>query len=109
MKLTEYQKEFLLENFFRDEKFAGWRNIAEKLIENGSCIVPGNECIWKGGIGNFISTKPSDSAVGCLEYVFSLRYFLSSNYFEEVKDYRLEELTIQKIQTERKLNELKQL
>lgn len=82
MKLTEKQITFLLETFFENSRYAGWRNIGKKLLETGSCIVPGNCCIWIGGIGNFIKTKNSDIAVDCLEYSFDLDYFLTSKFFK---------------------------
>ena len=53
-KLDKTQVDFLLEYFFKDESFVGWRNIGERLIENGSCIIAGIGCPWKGRIGNFI-------------------------------------------------------
>ena len=52
-KLTEHQINFLLK-FFENKEYSGWKNIATKLIETGSCIVAGDKCIWNGGIGNFI-------------------------------------------------------
>ena len=36
--ITDNQKEFLLEYFFKNEKYAGWRNIAIKLIEEGHML-----------------------------------------------------------------------
>jgi hypothetical protein len=47
-KLTNYQKEFILNYFFKDEKYAGWRNIGTTLLEDGECVVAGTECIWIG-------------------------------------------------------------
>lgn len=57
INLTENQKEFLLDNFFKLGDYYGWKNIATKLLENGVCVVAGGECIWRGGIGNFITSK----------------------------------------------------
>ena len=31
-KLTENQKDFILQNFFKNESFAGWKNIANNLL-----------------------------------------------------------------------------
>lgn len=76
----------LLLLFFENEKYPGWRNIAEKLIDNGSCTVAGNECLWIGGIGNFITTKPDENAYDCLLYTFDLETFKKSKWFEEVKE-----------------------
>uniref|UniRef100_UPI002029434B hypothetical protein n=1 Tax=Caballeronia sp. ATUFL_F2_KS42 TaxID=2921765 RepID=UPI002029434B len=62
MKLTENQKNFILDTFFKMNTSAvGWRGIAEKLIDSGNCIVAGDIPIWMGGIGNYIKTKSSDS------------------------------------------------
>lgn len=82
MKITTIQKEFLLKSFFKNEKYAGWRNVAEKLIDTGKCITSGTECIWNGGIGNYISLKPADGAVDCSEYTFNLKSFLQSGWFK---------------------------
>ena len=100
MKLTENQKEFLLK-FFHDKKFAGWKNIAESLLETGSCIVAGDECIWKGGIGNFIDTKSAPNLIGCSEYTFDVKNFMTSEWYKE-------SLTTYKIETSIKLNELEE-
>lgn len=87
-KLTTPQKEFLLQHFFRHHKYAGWKNIAESLLEFGKTIVAGNDCIWKGGIGNFItlSEAPKDS-VDCVVYEFYLESFLQSEWLKEVVSY----------------------
>jgi len=69
-KITEYQKKFLLQNFFSLPEYPGWLNIATKLIESGRCIVAGHGCIWKGGIGNFIKTEPAEDAIDCTLYTF---------------------------------------
>jgi hypothetical protein len=80
--ITFNQRQFLL-TFFTNEEFAGYRNIAEKLLNTGQCIVAGKECIWKGGIGNFIKTSNAEEAVDCLLYEFDLEYFLSSEWYKE--------------------------
>lgn len=84
--LTENQISFLLEYFFKAEEFAGWKNIATKLLNTGSCIVAGKKCIWIGGIGNFIKTKDAENAVDCLLYEFDLEYFLSSAWYNEISN-----------------------
>ena len=84
--LTKHQVEFLLEYFFKNERYAGWRGIATKLIENGKCIVAGDECIWKGGIGNFVKTNETSLAEGCLEYTFDVISFVENSlWFKEIK------------------------
>lgn len=98
----------LLLLFFKNEKYPGWKNIAEKLIDTGECIVSGNECIWKGGIGNFISTKPAENAIDCSLYTFNLNSFKTSEYYKETKDNYLEELNLQKTELEKQLLQLQQ-
>lgn len=83
--LTTHQRNFLLEYFFKNEKYAGWRNIANNLLNIGTCIVPGKECIWVGHIGNFITTKPAANAVDCIEYSFDLVYFLNSAWYRDIR------------------------
>lgn len=83
-KLTDNQKEFILQ-FFKHGEYAGSRFIAIKLIDTGQCIVAGTECIWRGGIGNFIKTSPAENTVECSLYEFDLEYFLRSEWFKEVQ------------------------
>ena len=87
--LTAIQKELLIEHLFRDERHPGWRTIATKLLDTGKCIVAGRECIWQGGIGNFIETKEAEGAVDCSEYSFDLDDFLTSNYFKDVYNHHV--------------------
>jgi|SRR6187402_854634 len=84
INLTSNQLTFLLEYFFKNESYAGWRSIATKLLDNGNCIVAGKDCIWKGGVGNFIKTKEAEDLIDCCEYIFDLEYFLSSEWFKEI-------------------------
>ena len=84
--MTQIQKDFLLEYFFKNESYAGWKNIAVKLLDYGKCIVAGNNCIWVGGIGNFIKTNHADDLVNCLEYTFDLEYFLSSEWYKQISN-----------------------
>ena len=86
MNLTEYQKEFLLEYFFKNEKFPGWKIIATYLLEKGECIVAGIGDIWCGGIGNFIKITNAKNAVDCLLYEFDLEYFLSTEWYKEISN-----------------------
>ncbi len=109
MKITENQKEFLLNYFFKNESFAGWKNIATKLIESGSCIVAGTDCIWKGGIGNFIQIDNAEEAIDCLKYTFSLKYFLSSEWFKEIHNSYIAELAQEKRKIEEKYFEITNL
>lgn len=107
MKLTEKQITFLLETFFENSHYAGWRNIGRKLLETGSCIVPGSCCIWIGGIGNFIKTKDSDIAVDCLEYSFDLDNFLTSAFFKHDFSSYVDKLDLDRKEIEKKLEDMK--
>lgn len=107
--LTEYQKTFLIDTFFKNENYAGWRNIATKLVENGRCLVAGTECIWKGGIGNFIKTEEAKNAVDCTEYYFDLEYFLTSSFFKEYKEQKYNKLVLEKQVLEKECRELEML
>lgn len=93
MNLTESQKKFILSTFFESDKYPGARSIGDKLLTNGKVIVAGDKCIWIGGIGNFIQTKETTEAIGCIEYNFDLDTFLSSNWFKEMKDLHIKELS----------------
>jgi len=105
-KLTENQINFLLEYFFKTEKFAGWKNIAVKLLNSGSCIVAGKECIWHGGIGNFIKTKNEESAIDCLLYEFNLEQFLSTEWYKEISNQYISILSDKKRRIETEYNDI---
>lgn len=107
--LTENQKTFLLNYFFKNETYAGWKNIATKLLINGSCIVAGTDCIWKGGIGNFIQVNNTEEFVDCVKYKFDLEDFLSSEWFKEIHNSYITELAQHKREMEEKYNEITQL
>jgi hypothetical protein len=89
-------KDFLLKFFYSGE-YAGWRNIATKLINEGECIVPSGYTIWVGGIGNFIKKSPTNLAIDCELYVFNKAEFFKSEWFKEEIS-REEELILTKIQ-----------
>lgn len=117
IKITENQKNFLLK-FFESDKYPGALSIGEKLITNGKCIVAGSNCIWKGGIGNFIKlSEPIDvDVVGCVEYSFDLDYFMTSEWYKEIKEEYLKELRaeykalcLKLLNKEIELEELKEL
>ena len=105
-KLTDFQKEFILKNFFENETYPGWRNIAIKLLEKGKCIVAGNGCIWIGGIGNFIKTETAKDAVDCTLYKFDLDYFLTSEWYKEIKNSYMSILSEKKIEIEKEFEEI---
>lgn len=83
--ITTYQENFIIEKFFKNENFAGWRNISEKLVQEQTVLTTCNHTdIWWGGVGNFITSYESDKGVGLWEYNFNLEGFLSSEWFKEV-------------------------
>jgi len=95
-KLSDQQMSFIMENFFNfhDDKYPGRKAIAFSLLQTGQCTVAGTDCIWKGGIGNFISTKPAENAVECSLYTFHMDEFLGSSWFREAQDRYLAELSL---------------
>jgi hypothetical protein len=108
-ELTAEQKNYLLEVFFYNDRFVGWKSIAEKLLEKGSCIVAGTECIWIGGIGNFIKVTPAEDTFGCSEYKFDLEYFLQSEWFKETKENSLTRLNRKVVELQTRYEELSNL
>jgi hypothetical protein len=105
-KLTDYQKKFLLEQFFKNEKYAGWKGIATHLLEQGRCVVAGDKCIWIGGIGNFIKTTDKKGFIDCIEYTFDLEAFLKSEWFRTTKQVELDTLLIAKKEIEKEYDEI---
>lgn len=81
--MDKVQKEWLLKTFFKNEKFPGWRGIAEKLIDTGKCVTTGN--IWIGGIGNFIESEKYEGGIDLIELSFDVELFCSkmNAYFME--------------------------
>lgn len=105
--LTDFQKEFILEQFFRINGFAGWRGIATALLETGQCIVGGKESIWSnGGIGNFIKTKDVEYAYNCILYQFDLEWFLTSAWYKQIVGDYYSRLEDEKINLDRKFKEI---
>lgn len=90
-KLNAAQKNFILNFFFPNVEFPGWKTVGEKLLDTGKCIVAGEKCIWLGGIGNFITVEPAEGAVGCSLYTFDIDNFLSSQLYIHTKDAYVEE------------------
>ena len=107
--LTENQREFLLNRFFQNSSYVGWKNVAEKLLDNGHCIVAGEDCIWIGNIGNFIQTSEAKDAVDCLLYEFNLKIFLTSEFYKENWENKVASLNADVIYSTIKYNEIKAL
>ena len=85
--MNKIQKNWLLETFFKRNSFTGWRGIAEKLIETGSCITTKqvDAVIWIGGIGNYIESEKYDGGVDLIKLTFDIKSFASEDngYFLE--------------------------
>jgi hypothetical protein len=82
-KLTDNQKEFIVNNFFYHNLVDGWK-VAMRLLTDGTCIVAGTSPLWVGGIGNFVKAEISEEAIGCLYYTFDLEAFLNSDWYREI-------------------------
>lgn len=108
-KLTQYQKNFFLNYFFKNEKIPTWELVATTLLESGQCIVAGHEPIWKGGVGNFIKTEDTRDAVGCLLYKFDLENFITSEWYKQIKDEYILDLEKNAIAIKRECQELSEL
>lgn len=108
-KLTFHQTEFLLTYFFKNNKYAGWRGIACKLLEKGKCVVAGTDCIWSGGVGNFIKTSNAEDAIGCTLYEFNLTEFLQSAWYLEVYNAYMNEMQSKLEALIRENNEIRDL
>lgn len=110
--MNENQKNWLLETFFKNEKFAGWRNIAEKLIDTGSCVTTKQgEDIWKGGIGNFIGSRDYDGGVDLIILTFELDNFCSRHnaFFMEYHNAHIEELVEESRKADNKLYDIREI
>lgn len=81
-RLSEYQIDFIINNFFILEEYAGSKTIASNLLTSGECVVAGKECIWnKSLIGYYIKSEEATGFVDCLLYKFDLDGFLKSDAF----------------------------
>ena len=85
-ELNPFLTDFILNNFFKNEKYAGWYNIATKLLKDGKCIVAGEgeHIFTKMAVSKFIKTSKSDIGIGCQLYEFDLKAFLNSDEFNEI-------------------------
>jgi hypothetical protein len=105
-KLSDKQKEFLLEHFFKNEKFSGWKNVATELLESGTCTVAGEERMWIGGIGNFIEIKVVENSFNCFLYKFDLESFLSSVWCRHDLNQHISALLNKKLEIEKEYKEM---
>jgi len=107
--MTNNQKEFLLEYFFKNQYYPGWKSIANKLLNTGKCIVAGNNCIWIEGIGNFIQVEKAEDAIDCSLYTFDLKNFLNSEWFKEIHNQYINILANKKKEIENEYKEITNL
>lgn len=105
IKLTENQKEFLL-TFFKLDNYAGWRHIATKLIDFGTCVVAGTDCIWNGCIGDFVTVSKAEGYFTCLRYNFNLIEFMSSGFYKSAVIQELNERLIKKNEADNLYHEI---
>jgi hypothetical protein len=106
--LTESQVKFILEKFFEPwtNKYPGAMNIGRSLLTKGTAVVPGENCIFVGGIGNFIECSKADDLFGCLLYKFKMESFLSSLFFHEVLEANIETLKEEQFKISTKIEDL---
>lgn len=89
-----FEDQFIFDTFFPLlDKYPGSRQIASSLVEIGNCIVPGESCIWVGGIGNFIKIKSEKDFYGCVRYVFDKENFMKSEWYKENLIHHIKELS----------------
>lgn len=79
--LSEFQKEFLLTNFFQNSDFPNWKSIGYKLLTTGSCIIAGTKRPWSGGVGNFIDMENAENTIGCSLCTFNSELFFRSAWY----------------------------
>lgn len=93
--MNNIQKDWILEKFFKNEEFLGWKNIADKLIDTGSCVttIQGKD-IWVGDIGNFIGKEPYNDGVDLIKLTFNPKEFCSFENKFFVEHYKRELLKL---------------
>ncbi len=104
--MTNNQKQFIKENFFKNDKYAGWSNIANELLDDGECIIAGDNKLWHGAIGNFIKISDAKGTVGCSLLTFDKESFLRSDWFQEYLIDKLKELARKREEFNKNFDEL---
>jgi len=104
--LSLEQKEFIREYFFNTDNYELWSDVANALLEIGTCVVPSMPTIWVGGIGNFIKITNTCNCVGCECYSFNLELFLESAFFNEYRNQYLDQLKEEKELLIKKIEEI---
>lgn len=88
-KLNDKQKEYLVEKYFvhevRNKALHGARNIGIKLIEEGTCVIPGNENYW-AHLG--VTEEVAEEFVGCIRLRLNINDLFNCATFKQYhKDY----------------------
>jgi hypothetical protein len=114
-QLTEYQKKFILDTFFKPlhYEYPGALNIGEVLLTEGGCVIPdtGTYIFKHSPLNQFNKVSKADSKkfIDCVEYTFDLNGFLDSWNLKRAVSKHYEELESQyQIQKQMK-NELFEL
>jgi hypothetical protein len=109
--LTQNQIDFIVNKYFapHKDKYAGAVNIGRKLLTQETVIVAGNDCIFNGGIGNFINTRKAENFVDCLEYKLDLYALRTSKMFFADWEDEFGRLTTELETTKEKINDMESL
>ena len=88
-KLNDKQKKYLVEKYFvdtvRSRDLDGADNIGMKLIEEGTCIIPGDENYWEH-LG--VTSEVDKEFIGCIRLNLKLEDLLECATFKQYhKDY----------------------
>lgn len=107
-ELTQNQKDFFYNNVFciKDNTYAGAKNIAEELMSTGQCVVAGQERIWVGGVGNFISISKAPGTVNCSFYTLDKENMFKSAWFNLILMECLARTSTIKEQVDAKYNDM---
>ena len=100
-QLTEYQKKFILDTFFKPlhYEYPGSLNIGEVLLTEGCCVIPdtGTYIFKHSPLNQFNKVSKADSKkfIDCVEYTFDLNGFLESWNLKRAVSKHYEELETQ--------------
>lgn len=97
----------LLLKFFKNEEYAGWKNIALNLLRDGHCVFPGEKSIFPDQINKFITIKPCKEVIGCSVYLLDKEAFLKSELFFDEAQKELNNLKQKRIELLNQVREIK--
>ena len=107
--MTEVQINYILAFFSTNNNRIDSRNIARRLVTDGSCIVGGDRIIWYGSSSTFIRTDSPNGQYNCFTYTFDLEGFLASDTFAQEKTKQLKMLQDQMGKTLEEFNQIQLL